>query len=348
MLKDTNPKDAVGVRKWRQYCTVPITIIWELGVAMLEGARKYGRHNYRVAGVRASVYVDAAKGHIDSWWEGEDIDADSGLSHITKAMASLAVLRDAMLNDMMTDDRPPKLKNFDQFKADMQKAVEGIMERHPDAREPFTELGQQAVRLGVPTVTPDEIAHRLAEEKSRAALKAKSRLGGLDEAATWNASDADFVDQDILSTPIQVSREPAEVRIGTRYTIAHRAFDVEFVHPDDPEFDRMHVWGGLTSKQLCRLVMEEAADGQGCGMNHASKTGNLTIYRPDQFDMLLRQVLDRVSQQDSYECRLDFPDGGFRECSTRLSSEDWFKALPGVRVTPRPKHSMMKPKGDVV
>lgn len=138
--KDTNPKDAVGTKKWRQYCTVPTTIIWELGVAMLEGARKYGRHNYRVAGVRASVYIDAAKGHIDQWWEGEDIDIESGLSHITKAMASLAVLRDAMINDMVNDDRPPKA-NLDRVRTEMQKAVEGIFERFPDAVEPFTELG---------------------------------------------------------------------------------------------------------------------------------------------------------------------------------------------------------------
>lgn len=140
--KDTNPKDAVGTKKWRQYCTVPTTIIWELGVAMLEGARKYGRHNYRVAGVRASVYIDAAKGHIDQWWEGEDIDAESGLSHITKAMASLAVLRDAMINDMVTDDRPPKC-NLNRVRDEMQKAVEGIFERFPDAVEPFTELGER-------------------------------------------------------------------------------------------------------------------------------------------------------------------------------------------------------------
>ena len=96
--KDTNPKDSVGVRKWRQFSTVPFTVIWEIGVAMLEGARKYGLHNYRVSGVRASVYVDAAMGHITQYWEGEDIDPDSGLSHITKALASLAVMRDAMIN----------------------------------------------------------------------------------------------------------------------------------------------------------------------------------------------------------------------------------------------------------
>src|SRR3546814_1311497 len=106
--KDTNPKDAVGKKKWRQFSTIPVTIIWELGVAMLEGARKYGRHNYRVAGVRSSVYVDAAIGHITQWWEGEDLDPDTGLSHITKAMASLAVLRDAMIQGKFLDDRPPK------------------------------------------------------------------------------------------------------------------------------------------------------------------------------------------------------------------------------------------------
>ena len=128
--KDTNPKDAVGTKKWRQYCTVPTTVIWELGVAMLEGARKYGRHNYRVAGVRASVYVDAAKGHIDAYWEGQDIDPDSGLHHIVKAMASLAVLRDAMIQDMCVDDRPPKT-DVDKLSAELQKIVEDIFERHP-------------------------------------------------------------------------------------------------------------------------------------------------------------------------------------------------------------------------
>lgn len=148
--KDTNPKDAVGTVKWRQYCTVPTTIIWELGVAMLEGARKYGRHNYRVSGVRASVYVDAAKGHIDQWWEGENIDSDSGLSHITKAMASLAVLRDAMINDMVVDDRPPKA-NLDRVRVEMQEAVEGIFARYPDAVPAYTEIEHGAEARGEPS-----------------------------------------------------------------------------------------------------------------------------------------------------------------------------------------------------
>ncbi|UVK47730.1 hypothetical protein BPNPMPFG_002496 [Mesorhizobium sp. AR07] len=141
--KPSNPKDSVGIRKWRQYATVPATVIAELGVAMLEGAVKYGRHNYRVAGVRASVYVDAAKGHIDQWWEGEDCDPDvpgQRLSHIVKAIASLVVLRDAEIQKMLTDDRPPKA-NLDRVRLDMQATVEAILDRYPEPKDAFTEIG---------------------------------------------------------------------------------------------------------------------------------------------------------------------------------------------------------------
>lgn len=140
-VKDTNPKDAVGTKKWRQYCTVPTTIIWELGVAMLEGARKYGRHNYRVAGVRASVYIDAAKGHIDQWWEGEDIDEESRLNHIIKAIASLAVLRDAMIQNKWVDDRPPRT-DLPKLRAELQEAVNSIFERVPEAKDAYLEGDQ--------------------------------------------------------------------------------------------------------------------------------------------------------------------------------------------------------------
>jgi hypothetical protein len=109
--KPTNPKDAVGVRK-APMSTVPATVLAELGVAMLEGATKYGRHNFRAIGVRGSVYYDGTMRHLMAWWEGEDIDPDSGLSHVTKAIASLTVLRDAMIQGKFTDDRPPRSVSF--------------------------------------------------------------------------------------------------------------------------------------------------------------------------------------------------------------------------------------------
>lgn len=135
--KDTNPKDAVGVKKV-PLSTVPAPVMMEVGLAMLEGARKYGRHNYREAGVRASVYYDAAGRHLMDWWEGTDLDPDSGLNHITKAIATLVVLRDAMINNKLTDDRPPKCPEG--WLADLNQKAAAIIEKYPDPKQAFTAL----------------------------------------------------------------------------------------------------------------------------------------------------------------------------------------------------------------
>jgi hypothetical protein len=128
--KETNPKDAVGTGKV-PFSTIPAAVMAEVGLAMLEGARKYGRHNYRVAGVRASVYYDALLRHVTSWWEGEDIDRDSGLSHIVKAIACLVVLRDSQMQENWVDDRPPPTPTDWQVKLN-EKAKE-ILKKYPNA-----------------------------------------------------------------------------------------------------------------------------------------------------------------------------------------------------------------------
>lgn len=137
VVKDTNPKDAVGTGKV-PFSTLPAPVMAEVGLAMLEGARKYGRHNYRVAGVRASVYYDAAMRHLTAWWEGEDIDPDSGLSHPVKAMACLAVLRDAQMNGKCTDDRPPRAA-AGWMKAANDHAA-GLVARYPDAKPAYRQI----------------------------------------------------------------------------------------------------------------------------------------------------------------------------------------------------------------
>jgi len=139
-VKDTNPKDAVGTGKV-PFSTISAPVMAEVGLAMLEGGRKYGRHNYREAGVRASVYYDATFRHLTGWWEGEDIDPDSGLNHITKAIAGLTVLRDSMLYENWVDDRPPKVKAG--WIQEHNKLAKKIIEKYPNAKEPYTELGQR-------------------------------------------------------------------------------------------------------------------------------------------------------------------------------------------------------------
>jgi hypothetical protein len=126
--KQTNPKDVIGSKK-AKVSVIPAGVLFDVGNAMVEGMCKYGRHNYRAAGVRSSVYYDAAMGHLMDWWEGQDIDPESGLSHVTKALASLVVLRDAMMQDMLYDDRPPRSKVF---KPDFNGTTAEIIARHAD------------------------------------------------------------------------------------------------------------------------------------------------------------------------------------------------------------------------
>jgi len=135
--KMSNPKDSVGIKKVPT-STLPTGPMLEVGLAMMEGARKYGRHNYRIAGVRASVYYDAAYRHLDAFWEGEDIDPDSGIHHLAKAVACLMVLRDSMMMENWVDDRPPKYPGGLDMPA-LNKQAAGIIERYPDSVPPFTE-----------------------------------------------------------------------------------------------------------------------------------------------------------------------------------------------------------------
>jgi hypothetical protein len=130
-MKPTNPKDSVGVKKVPM-STLPAPVAAELGLALMEGARKYGRHNYRVSGVLASVYYDALMRHIMAWWEGEDIDPDSGLSHVTKAMSTLVVLRDAMINGNLKDDRPPPSKAG--WVAELNEHAARLIDKYPDGK----------------------------------------------------------------------------------------------------------------------------------------------------------------------------------------------------------------------
>jgi len=144
--KDSNPKDAVGTAKV-SLSVLPAQVLMETALALFEGDRKYGRSNYRVAGVRASVYYDATMRHLMAWWEGQDIDPDSGLSHVTKAIAGLTVMRDAMLNDMWTDDRPPKVKN-ESFINEFNQKTKLLIDKYPNPVKPYTELNKNELRDG--------------------------------------------------------------------------------------------------------------------------------------------------------------------------------------------------------
>jgi hypothetical protein len=101
-----NPKDAIGQTKL-PLDLVPDTAIAELATAFLEGASKYGRFNWRVKGVRASIYVSALKRHLAKWYNGENKDKKTKVNHLASVMACAAIILDAEVCGKLNDDRPP-------------------------------------------------------------------------------------------------------------------------------------------------------------------------------------------------------------------------------------------------
>ena len=102
---DTNPKTLLGSLK-PSLSSVPATALFYLAMAMMDGERKYGLHNWREKNVPARIYIDAAYRHLASWQDGEEYAADSGVHHLGHVMACCAILLDAQEQDVLIDDRP--------------------------------------------------------------------------------------------------------------------------------------------------------------------------------------------------------------------------------------------------
>jgi dATP/dGTP diphosphohydrolase len=103
--KDTNPKDAIAGTKPALWLVPPaLRIIAE--PAMRLGGEKYGPFNWREKGVKYNVYLDALERHMTAIREGQDIDPESGFTHLSHMAACVAIMADAMYIGKLIDDRP--------------------------------------------------------------------------------------------------------------------------------------------------------------------------------------------------------------------------------------------------
>ena len=102
--KPSNPKDICGSSKL-PLSLWPTTATALGSIALLNGALKYGRSNFRAVGVRSSIYYDAARRHLDAWFEGEECDSDDGVPHLAAVLACIAIIVDAGAAGKLTDDR---------------------------------------------------------------------------------------------------------------------------------------------------------------------------------------------------------------------------------------------------
>ena len=101
---DSNPKTLFGIAK-PSTAAVPPVFVFAVGEAMADGARKYGRFNWREHAITVSVYTDALDRHMAAWRDGQDVAPDSGIDHLAHAAACLAILMDARAHGTLNDDR---------------------------------------------------------------------------------------------------------------------------------------------------------------------------------------------------------------------------------------------------
>lgn len=146
-FKDTNPgnpKDVMGSQKAPvEY--LPWPAVFEAGLVALSGAVKYRAKNWRVYGVRSSVYVNAAFRHIAAWLEGEDDDPESGVSHLSHAVCGLMILRDAQMEGKMIDDRAPRSERAANWLRTANAMAAQILERSKDPKPPHTREEEESI-----------------------------------------------------------------------------------------------------------------------------------------------------------------------------------------------------------
>lgn len=128
--KPTNPKDAAATDRVPLGLLSPIAKAhWAL--AQHCGRAKYGAWNWREAGVRASIYIDAIGRHTDGYLSGETYDPADNTHHLGNIMACCAILLEAEAAGKLTDDRPPTLDMRPTY-AEVQRRLADLTTKYAD------------------------------------------------------------------------------------------------------------------------------------------------------------------------------------------------------------------------
>jgi len=110
MNTPNDPKGAIGATK-TPLALIPPSAMEQTAWVHKLGAEKYGPYNWRDTGVCATTYVAAIMRHLNAWRDGEDLDPESGISHIAHVACSCNILLDAQRCNTLQDDRYRKPSN---------------------------------------------------------------------------------------------------------------------------------------------------------------------------------------------------------------------------------------------
>lgn len=83
---------------------IPLVAMIEEAKGFMLGEKKYGRYNY-CKGLEVSRLIGAAMRHILAYQQGENLDPESGASHLGHARCCLAMLLECERLGTLKDDR---------------------------------------------------------------------------------------------------------------------------------------------------------------------------------------------------------------------------------------------------
>jgi hypothetical protein len=98
------PKDTVGKPR---LSLLPWTSIKKIATVYEYGVKKYYEQSWRKGFAYGDIW-DGTMRHLTSWWEGEDLDPESGLNHLLHAGFGILTLIYLADNFKHLDNRPKK------------------------------------------------------------------------------------------------------------------------------------------------------------------------------------------------------------------------------------------------
>lgn len=108
MTHGENPKRAHGMRKLPMELIPMTALVQEAAVYGLGAdcpAKAYGRYNWRQSRIDAQTYIGAIGRHLALWAAGEDVDPESGVSHLAHIRACCGIAIDAADAGSFEDNR---------------------------------------------------------------------------------------------------------------------------------------------------------------------------------------------------------------------------------------------------
>lgn len=88
---------------------LPPTAILSIADVLTHGAQKYGDNNWQDLDKFEQRYLGAALRHILQHMQGEDVDPESGLPHLSHAACSLVFLIEALVGQVNGQDSLARL-----------------------------------------------------------------------------------------------------------------------------------------------------------------------------------------------------------------------------------------------